>query len=62
MTLDELVDWARTLPPMTPEQKRAQMISFAYGNVKLSNPDITMEDIRAAVAQWEKEGWKPFEQ
>ena len=28
---------------MNPEEYREQMISFAYGNAKLSNPNITRE-------------------
>ena len=30
---------------MTPEERRAHTISFAYGNVKLHNPAITREDV-----------------
>ena len=29
----------------TPEERRAEMISFACGNVKLHNPAITKEDV-----------------
>ena len=28
-----------------PEERRAQIISFAYGNVKLHNPAVTREDV-----------------
>lgn len=42
-SLAELIEMARKLPLMTPEQLRQQCISFAYGNVKLHNPEITRE-------------------
>ncbi len=34
---------------MSSEEKEEQLISFVYGNVKLSNPNITKEDIKKAV-------------
>lgn len=43
--LEELLEWAKT-HKMTPEELEEQKISFAYGNVKLSNPDITKEIVR----------------
>jgi len=33
---------------MTAEEKRAQAISFAYGNCKLSNENITKEEVERA--------------
>jgi len=30
---------------MSEEEREAQRISFAYGNTKLSNQDITREDV-----------------
>ena len=42
--LQSLLEKART-HGWTPEQRRAQVISFAYGNVKLHNPAITREDV-----------------
>jgi hypothetical protein len=42
--LEQLIEKARAIK-LTPAQKRDQIISFAYGNVKLHNPDITREDV-----------------
>jgi len=36
---------------MTAEEKRAQAISFAYGNCKLSNENITREQVERAYDQ-----------
>jgi len=36
---------------MTAEEKRAQAISFAYGNCKLSNENITKEQVERAYDQ-----------
>lgn len=33
---------------MTPEERREQAISFAYGNVHYSNPSVTREDVEKA--------------
>lgn len=33
---------------MTPEEKRLQRISFAYGNASLDNPNITREMVEEA--------------
>jgi len=44
MTLEELIEWARTYV-MTPEEREAQRRSFVYGNVKLSNPAVTKERV-----------------
>lgn len=43
--LNRLVEEARKLPPMTPEEKRAQAISFAYGNLRLSGIECTEEQL-----------------
>lgn len=44
-----LPHWLRGLPPMTPEEEREQLISLAYGNLKLSNPDLTKDQVRKAL-------------
>lgn len=44
MTLDELIELSR-YHATTPEERRAQAISFAYGNAAIENPDITREII-----------------
>ena len=36
---------------MTEEQLAAQRISFAYGNVSLSNPSVTKEMVKRAADQ-----------
>lgn len=41
--LEALLAKAKTLPPMTPTQLRAQRISWTYGNCSLDNPSITRE-------------------
>ena len=46
-TLAELIRLAR-LHQITPAEHEAQVKSFAYGNVHLSNPDITREMIEQA--------------
>lgn len=33
---------------MTPEQRREQCISFAYGNLKIENPSVAPEDVARA--------------
>jgi hypothetical protein len=45
--LDALVVKARNIK-MTPEQEREQRLSFAYGNTKLANPDITGQMVAEA--------------
>lgn len=45
--LERLLRAARDLPPMTPAELRAQRISWAYGNCKLSNDRITREMVEA---------------
>ena len=52
-TLEELIDSARLIK-MTPEQRREQRIRFAYGNLKLHNPDITREDVERAAEEVDK--------
>lgn len=46
---EALLERVKTLPPMTSEQVREQRISFAYGNAKLSNDDVTREMVERAV-------------
>jgi len=36
MTYEELIAWAKTLPPMTPEEREVQSVNFSWGNVALS--------------------------
>lgn len=38
----------KTRPPMTDAELIAQRRSFAYGNVKMHNDDVTREDIAKA--------------
>jgi len=45
--LKELLEKAKD-HVMTTEEYEEQRISFAYGNLALSNPDVTKEQIRAA--------------
>jgi len=45
--LDERIETARK-HVMTPEERRAQTISFAYGNLVLDNPAITREMVERA--------------
>jgi len=44
--LDELVASSRVVV-MTPEQREAQRRSFAFGNVFMSNPNVTVELVNA---------------
>lgn len=46
MTLDKLIEWARTYT-MTDAEREEQRRSFAYGNVKLHNPNLTREQVDA---------------
>jgi hypothetical protein len=48
--LDQLIAQARAYI-MTPEERAAQVRSFAYGNTHLANPDITKELIENAARQ-----------
>ena len=54
LNLDELIEAARAYQ-MTPEETRQQVISFAYGNVRLHNPAITRADIEAALEKLENQ-------
>jgi hypothetical protein len=45
--LDALIETARN-HVMTPEERRAQVISFAYGNLAIENPAITREMVERA--------------
>lgn len=38
---------------MTPEEKRRQRISFAYGNAHMSNPNVTREMVEEAAKRLE---------
>lgn len=57
--LDELLEICRNLPPPTPEERRRQAISFAYGNVRMSNPDVTIEMVEAAFDKLHPNGYPP---
>ena len=46
--LSSLIEQARNLPPMTPEEQRMQAISFAFGNASLDNPNVTREMVEKA--------------
>lgn len=54
--LERLYAQARALPPPTQEEHDAQLISFAYGNVKLHNPNVTRDMVVEAVRQLRAEG------
>lgn len=46
---------------MTPEERREQRISFAYGNVSMHNPDVTREMVERAASIYdapEQSGWR----
>ena len=45
--LDKLLELARH-KPVSPEEREAQRLSFAYGNARLSDPRITRDSIREA--------------
>lgn len=47
MTLDELIEEARKLPPPTPDQLHEQAISFAYGNLVLDGCNVTWDLVRS---------------
>lgn len=53
--LNKLLAWSRT-HQMTPEEHEAQRRSFVYGNVKLSNPDVTREMVDEAADRMAAEG------
>lgn len=40
---------------MTQAERDEQAINFAYGNVKLSNPNATLEGVRAAFERLKQE-------
>ena len=57
--LHELIEKARAIK-MTPEQEKAQRLSFAYGNLAIDNPSITREMVAAAdslPAGWQHRGY-----
>lgn len=45
--LTELVERCRNVA-MTPDQSREQAINFVYGNLVLSNPNVTREKVEKA--------------
>lgn len=45
--LERLLEMARKVK-MTPEEENRQRRSFAYGNAKIENPNITWDDINKA--------------
>lgn len=54
VSLDALIEAAREYVrthDMNTEQCKQQIRSFAYGNLKMHNPAITMEDIDRAIAE-----------
>jgi hypothetical protein len=46
--LERLLEQARNLPPMTPEQVRQQRISFVYGQLMDCAPNVTREQVERA--------------
>lgn len=55
MLLEDLLELARTVE-ITPEMKRQTIISFAYGNTKMENENITKEMVEKAYDElWGKD-------
>lgn len=54
-TLVNLIEKARS-HQMTEEEKRAQIISFAYGNCAIENPNITREMVECEYDRLHREG------
>lgn len=52
--LQKLLDLVRDYE-MTPEEREAQRRDFAYGNVRLSNPEVTREMVDRVADQMKKE-------
>jgi hypothetical protein len=48
--LNELIEMARRVE-MSDEDKQEQRISFAYGNTKFENDDITWDTVRKAAEE-----------
>jgi len=48
--LNELIEMARKVE-MSEEDRQEQRISFAYGNTKFENEDITWETVRKAAEE-----------
>lgn len=46
--LEALLAKARTMPSMTPGERRAQCVSFVYGQLKFSRAALTREDVARA--------------
>lgn len=40
--------------PLSEEEKREQRINFAYGNVSLHNPEVTLELVQRVADEMEK--------
>lgn len=59
MTLDELMEHARSLPPMTERQKREQRLDFAYGNLACTTNH--KPSLKAFIALAKQEGWTEAE-
>ncbi|PJE51181.1 MAG: hypothetical protein COV29_02820 [Candidatus Yanofskybacteria bacterium CG10_big_fil_rev_8_21_14_0_10_36_16] len=51
---NELIEKARQIK-MSKEDKERQRISFAYGNLKIKNPNTTREDIEKAAQKIRKQ-------
>jgi hypothetical protein len=47
--LEQMLEQARHRT-VTPEEREKQRISFAYGNARLSNPQITRDSMKEAAA------------
>ncbi len=51
--LEELLERSKAIV-MTPEQREEQRRSFAYGNAKISNPNVTREMVDRAAEEMQK--------
>lgn len=50
--LNALIERARTYReahPLSPEEERHQIRSFAFGNTHFENPDVTLDHIDSAI-------------
>jgi hypothetical protein len=52
--LEYLIEWARKYP-ISEEESKAQVRSFAYGNTHFENDRITKADIDTAMEKLDKE-------
>lgn len=55
ISLRELLRRVYHLPPMTKEERDKQRISFVYGNLNMSNPNITREMVEKAAEKLDNE-------